>query len=216
MSRFSRVTEPKPLHFQISDSIREAILRGDLKVGDRLPLEEIASEFGVSRMPVREALIRLEKERLVVFHNRRGAQVAGITAEQVREITDLRSTLEIDALRRAAANYKASDFKEARSILALASKKDDTNELADLHWRFHHCLYAPSERPIQLELIDMLHANVGRFFRMEWRQAGLRTNWINDHEAIVAALERGDIDKAVNMVENHMRSAADRVLQFID
>lgn len=215
MSRFSPVIETPPMHLHIANAIRKAIRRGELKVGERLPLEEIAKEFGVSRMPIREALIRLEKERLVVFHNRRGAQVAGITADQVLEITDLRSVLETEALRRAAPRYRPEDFAEARAVLAKARQEQDTDAIADLHWRFHHCLYTPCGRPLHLEMIDTLHANVDRFFRLEWRQAGLRTNWIEDHEAIVAALEAGDTDKAVDMIEAHMRAAAERVLAFL-
>lgn len=215
MSRFAPVDEPKPMHLMIAESLRKAIRRGDLPVGERLPLEEIAKEFGVSRMPVREALIRLEREHLVVFHNRRGAQVAGVSPTQIGEITHLRGMLETDALREASKRYTSSDFKEAREILALARSEKDPNALADLHWRFHHCLYAPCARPLQLEMIDTLHANVDRFFRMEWRQAGLRENWIEDHEKIVGALERNDLATAIEMIEMHMRAAADRVTAYL-
>jgi len=215
ISRFNPVSEPQPMHLQIAASIREAIRRGELQVGERLPLEEIAKEFGVSRMPVREALICLEKERLVVFYNRRGAQVAGITADQVREITELRFMLETNALRLASSRYQPADFEEARSILAHAKKEKDANELADLHWRFHHCLYSPCERPMQLEMIDTLHANVDRFFRIEWRQAGLRTHWLEEHGKIIDALEEKNIDEAVNMIEVDMRASAERVLAFL-
>lgn len=211
MSRFHQVSEPKPMHLQVADSIRTAILRGDLKVGERLPLEELGKELGVSRMPVREALIRLEKEGLIVFQNRRGAEVAGITVEQIEEITHLRSLLEADALKRAFVYFQVSDFANARAILEDAKNADDPDELADLHWQFHHCLYTPCGRPMQVEMIDMLHANVDRFFRIEWREAGLREGWVKDHEAIIEALEASNIDAALELIESHLRMAAERV-----
>ena len=212
MTRFGPVSEPQPMHLQVTEALRTAILRGNLRVGERLPLEEIGKEFGVSRMPVREALIRLEKEGLIVFHNRRGAEVAGITAEQMRDITDLRCLLEVDALRRAARRIAPADLAAARAILREARTVSGIDDLADLHWRFHHALYAPCHRPLQMELIDSLHLNVDRFFRAEWRQVGLRKNWIEDHEQIVAALEAGDTETAVRTIDDHIQAASERVI----
>lgn len=211
MRRFAPIEATEPVHIRIAAAIRTAIRRGELAVGERLPLEELGKEFGVSRMPVREALIRLERERLVEFHPRRGAQVAGITAVEIDEITHLRRMLETDALRAAAGRFRSSDSVEARRILAEARLESDPDRVADLHWQFHRCLYAPSDRPLQLELIDTLHANVDRFFRMEWREVGLRRDWVEDHETILSAIERGDVDAAVATIDTHMISAAERV-----
>ncbi len=216
MPKFDPLAEPLPMHIQVADAIKKAIMRGDLKFRERLPLEELGKELGVSRMPVREALIRLEKEGLVVFNNRRGAEVAGITLEQVLDITNLRSMLESDALKRAKDHYEPQHFVEARSILKKASRTKDADELGDLHWQFHHCLYAPCNRPIQMEMIDTLHSNVERIFRMLWRDSGLRSNWIEDHNEILVSLEKGDLEKALVMVEDHMQVTTDRIAGFLN
>jgi len=204
------------MHIQVADAIRDAIMRGELTVGERLPLEELGKELGVSRMPVREALIRLEKEGLVVFHTRRGAMVAGMTMDQAVDITNLRTLLETDALKRAMDRFEPKHFAEARAVLEQARNTTDADELGDLHWQFHHCLYAPCNRPIQLETIDTLHANVDRYFRMVWREAGLRKNWIDDHEKIVETLESGHLAEALSMITDHMLGTLERMKEFLE
>ena len=162
-------------------------------------------------MPVREALIRLEREGLVEFHARRGAVVAGISRQEIEEITHLRLMLEVDAFKSAASRFKTDDFSRAREILEQARETTQLDRQADLHWQFHHAIYAPCDRPIQLEMIDTLHANVDRFFRREWRQAGLRLSWIDEHDMILKFVEKGQASEAVRMIEDHMLAAAERV-----
>ena len=214
MPSFATIDEQDPLHLRIATSIRAAIVRGEIAAGEKLPLERIAKEFGVSRMPIREALIRLEREGLIVFHNRRGAMVAGITGDQLTEIAELRSILEVDVLTKAVQNMGSKELQKARAILQSARKAKGVNEVADLHWKFHRTLYEPSQRSIELDFINTLHANVDRLFRQAWRRVGIHDGWIEEHEEIVDALERGDLDAATKIIVRHIQEASDRVEAF--
>lgn len=212
MPDFSQIVkEYKPIHLLIAEQLRRAIRRGDLEVGEKLALENLGKQFGVSRMPVREALIRLEREGLVEFHARRGAVVAGISRQEIEEITHLRMLLEVDALKNAASRFKPEDFARARDILEQARETTQLDRQADLHWKFHHAIYAPCNRPMQMEMIDTLHANVDRFFRQEWRQAGLRLSWIDEYEMILKFIDDARADEAIRMIEDHMLAASERV-----
>lgn len=205
------VQDHKPIHLLIAEELRRAIRRGDLEVGEKLALENLGKQFGVSRMPVREALIRLEREGLVEFHARRGAVVAGISRQEIEEITHLRLMLEVDAFKCAASRFTGEDLDRAREILKQARETTQIDRQADLHWQFHHAIYAPCDRPMQMEMIDTLHANVDRFFRQEWRQAGLRLSWIDEHEMILKCIESDRAAEAIRTIEDHMLAAAERV-----
>lgn len=212
MPNFSHIIQNhKPIHLLIAEELRRAIRRGDLDVGEKLALENLGKQFGVSRMPVREALIRLEREGLVEFHARRGAVVASISRQEIEEITHLRLMLEVDAFKTAAGRFQPADFVDARDILSQARETTQLDRQADLHWQFHHAIYAPCDRPIQIEMIDTLHANVDRFFRKEWRQVGLRRSWIDEHEMILKFIESDHAAEAARMIEDHMLAASERV-----
>ena len=205
------IQDHSPIHLRIASDIRTAIRRGDLPVGEKLALESLGKSFGVSRMPVREALIRLEREGLVAFHPRRGAVVAGVTDQDLVEITHLRRMLEGDAIRLAVGRFQLPDIERAQAALDEARLTTDIDCQADLHWQFHRAIYAPCNRPMQLEMIDTLHANVDRFFRMEWREAGLRSSWIAEHERILGLIGEGEVDRAAQAIDDHILEASIRV-----
>src|SRR5829696_1672199 len=102
----------------IADSLREDILRGTIPPGQPLRQEELARRFGVSRLPVRDALLRLEAEGLVVVFPNRGAFVVSLSAAEVREIYDLRVLLEGDVLERAVPRVATADWRRIDGALA--------------------------------------------------------------------------------------------------
>src|SRR3954469_589073 len=101
----------------VRDGLRKAIFAGDLVAGTQLRQDELASRFGTSRIPVREALRQLESEGLVTLHPNRGAAVSSVSLEDVLELLEIRIGLECRALKLAIPNMVAADFDLAAEIL---------------------------------------------------------------------------------------------------
>lgn len=203
VTRFGKVDKQDPLHLQIASSVRAAIVRGDLLVEERLPLERLAAEFGVSRMPVREALIRLERERLVEFHPRRGAIVAGIEPGGIGELFELRVLLETDMLRRAPERLAARHLAEARTLLERASAANGFDEQCDLYRASQDALYAPIGRRTQLDFLGMVWTRIDWMIRRVFRLIGSRTGRLEESVELVGLIETRELAPALALVERH-------------
>lgn len=168
----------------VVQALRRAILEGALAGGAAVRQEEVARQFGVSRVPVREALLKLEGEGLVETLPRRGVVVTMLSTEGFEEILEMRIALESLALERAAPRFTSSDtnaalelVQEARNDMLASANPDANQELAsrwgDMNWEFHRRLYAPAARPRLLAGIENLQQLFARHLRMrmsvEWK-----------------------------------------------
>ncbi len=131
--------------------------------GHPLRQEELAHRFGVSRLPIRDALLRLEGEGLVAVYPNRGAFVASLSADEVREIYDLRMLLEGDLLARAVPLLTTADWRRIDVALVEAAVGAHELEWATLDRAFHLVLYTPADRPRQLALAATLRGTVDRY-----------------------------------------------------
>jgi DNA-binding GntR family transcriptional regulator len=130
----------------IAGALREEIQLGALVPGEPIRQEEVAARFGVSRIPVREAFGRLEAEGLVVVRPNRGAFVAVLTAEELREAYELRALVEGDLLTRAVTGLTTAHLARAEALHA-ALAADDPGEQGDLNREFHRVLLDPAAAP---------------------------------------------------------------------
>src|SRR5690606_21343535 len=122
------------------EALRERILRGDYPEGAPLRQDAIAAEFGVSRIPVREALRQLEAEGLVTINPHQGATVSSLSIEEVRELFELRALIESDLLRRAIPHLTPEDIERAEEILVKyeeAFRQGDVSAWGELNWEFN-------------------------------------------------------------------------------
>lgn len=206
--------EPRTMHDEIVDLIRDAALRGDVELGQHLPEQELAEQMRVSRIPIREAMRQLEQEGLVVRVPNRGCFVADFTEQDVTEIFSLRATLEMMAIERATPNLTAQDIANLRTIIAAQQKAieaGDYNELTQLDLKFHEYI-----------CIKANHSRLLKTWRSQYVQALLLINWrfrllpdytphtvVPDHSQITAALERGDAQTAIELT----RAISQRVTQ---
>ncbi len=140
----------------LAQALREAILRGSYAGGQPLRQDELAAQFGTSKIPVREALRQLEAEGLVTFFPNRGAVVASLSPDEAEEIGEIRSALEA----------AAHDLHRAQDVLDEARDEPDPTRWSVLNWEFHAALYAPAGRPQLLKLIQQLHRRVDRYMRV--------------------------------------------------
>ena len=147
----------------IANALRNAILQGRYKANQPLRQDHIAQELGVSKIPLREALVQLKAEGLVSFMPNRGAVVSELSAYEVDEIFTMRIALETKALERAIPNLSSADFIRAKSVLEILEKEKDRTQWSELNWEFHATLYQASQMPRLLNIIETLHNNVTRY-----------------------------------------------------
>jgi len=200
----------------IADTLREDILRGAFAPGQALRQEELADRFGVSRLPVRDALLRLEAQGLVHVYPNRGAFVLSLSADEVREIYDLRILLEGDLLERAVPRLTAADWRRIDAAHAHATRTAGGPEWVDGDWRFHHALYEPAARSRQLAMIESLRATVARYSTAYSALPERTADWLGDHEAILEACRARAAVAARRRLEAHLHRAADIVIARVD
>src|SRR4051812_31097037 len=171
----------------IADTLRDEILRGVIPPGQPLRQEELAERFGVSRLPVRDALLRLEAQGLVHVFPNRGAFVISLSPDEVREIYEMRILLEGDLLERAVPRMGDDDWRRINAASAESVRTANGPEWVEGDWKFHRALYEPAGRPIQLATIEKLRGTVARFWTVRSALPDRASEWLADHDAIVEA-----------------------------
>ncbi|MCC2099411.1 MAG: GntR family transcriptional regulator, partial [Hyphomicrobiales bacterium] len=158
---------------QVAEELRNRIMSGEYNTGLQLMQEQLASEFGVSKVPIREALHLLEAEGLVSQEFHRGAIVSGMSPRQVMEIFELRAEIEFWLIGIALPQMTSEVIQSARAHNDLFLKTEDPIEAWDCNWRFHETLYIPADKPFALEHLRQLHSRTARYVR---RQYSIATN----------------------------------------
>lgn len=188
----------------VADSLRELILDGTLGVGLQLRQEDLAKRFGVSRIPVREALGRLQAEGLVEHFANRGSIVAGRSVADLLETLDIRIALETRALRLAMPNLTTGDFKAAREVMRLYDESESPRQWTELNLEFHLTLYRPCGRPRLVRMIEELVRGINIHLRQHISNTVGRRNPQAEHKDILKACMAGDADRAVELTELHI------------
>lgn len=194
---------------RVQASLRERIVSGEYPPGSRLILGRLAEEHSVSFIPVREALRRLEGERLVVLEPNRGASVAPISVTDLRDIYETRILLERHALRTAFPNLDEESLKLAENELREMRRgfKDGRERDAYEHHRaFHFTLYKPGASPWTLHLIEQLWASAERYLRLAPSLRPSLKDFVAEHEAVFEAVCTGRVDEAADLLAANLRT----------
>jgi DNA-binding GntR family transcriptional regulator len=195
----------------IAEALRRAILTGAITGGMQLKQNDVATRFGVSVVPVREAFQRLVAEGLALLQPNRGVTVTMISDEDFQEIAEMRSLLEPHVFRLSAPWLTPSHLARSQEILQQAARTDDMYRRAELHWEFHRSLYELAERPRALAHLAGLYTCINRYLLPVWSKVGLSAGWINSHITIIEAVRRGEIDTATKLIVDQIAEAANRV-----
>jgi DNA-binding GntR family transcriptional regulator len=199
------------------DALREAILTGRYRPGERLVQDELAEAFGVSRIPLREALRRLEGEGLVIISPNRGAAVRPLVPKDVVDLFDLRLALETLAIRRAAERYTdlraTTALRHADALRANASGA--TTVLFHLDRDFHADVAAASDNPHLVAALGSLWSQIMRLMHAYLRKGTYVSEVWDGHAAIAEAIAHGDADGAVEQLERHLLFSRDRILTHL-
>ena len=193
-----------------ADALRGRIVAGAWPAGTPLRQEALAEELGVSRIPLREALRRLEAEGLVVVQPHRGAVVAALPTSDALELFELRALLEADLVRRAVPRLTAADDARLRAA-ALGFERavidGDVAAWGLANRDFHFALYAAAGRPRTLEVVERLHAQTDRLLRLQLALTDGVRRAVREHRAIAAAARARDPRRAAALVRRHILDA---------
>ena len=203
----------------VSNVLRDRILRGELKAGDQLVQHTIATELGLSRIPVREALRQLEAEGLVKIIDHRGAVVASLSADEILEMFEVRMLLESHLLRLAIPRMTDEDFEEAESILesytGSLEKEENVENWGALNWKFHSCLYEAANRPRILSMAESIHNNADRYVRLHLFLVRETTRANQEHRTILQFLKERNVEAACRRLELHIESAGQSLAEYL-
>jgi DNA-binding GntR family transcriptional regulator len=189
----------------VYEAIREAIFSGAVGPGSKLSVPLLAQQLGVSRSPVREAVLRLTQERLAIEEPRRGAVVAEVTVEDLAGLYEVRSVLEGLAARLAVERASGSLVPELQALVDAHSQVVRLGDLAqhrELDVRFHRRIRQEAGNPELLSLLDGIQARV-RLAMLVTSVTSGPIRAIEDHQAIIDAIESGDPERAERVARSH-------------
>lgn len=200
----------------VEESLRRAILDGTIPPGQKLNQHELAAAYGVSRVPVREALRILEAEGLVIFHPHRGAVVAGLSAEEVEELYAMRVGLEALAARLGAEGMDSEfllKMERAHEQMRMAALSGDIDTFLHADLEFHATHYLASGRVRLWERILQLRKASQRYIRRFWRHPdGMRWT-LASHQGILEACRDRDPARAVAIVREDLERTAKELIE---
>lgn len=200
----------------VADALRQAILSGQFKPGDRLPEPQLAEMFGVSRNPIREALHILSHEGLIEINRRKGARVQLLSYDEIAETIELRAELEGLSARNAA-RHRDEQTRAALCELLEAGNAayaaDDMEALRTLNDQFHTALAAASRNRYLAEFMRTLRDRTYWLFSTKTYERAA-DSWL-EHARILEAVVASDEKKAATLASEHVRKVGDALLKDV-
>jgi len=207
--------KPQTAADHVADILREAIAEGSLKAGTPLRQDELAARFGLSRMPVRDALRLLEAEGIVSIHPTRGAFVASMDAGEIADIYAVRELLESEALRLSLPHLSEEKLNEACAALDQIDVEPDVGRWGALNRAFHLALYSACGNARLLALIDAQHGAGDRYVRILLSNLDYRARSQSEHRKLLAACRKRDAERAQTWLAKHLRDGSKTLVKSI-
>jgi len=213
------ITKIKSMADQIADHIQRSILEGTILPGDRLIEIEIAKQLNVSRTPTREAFRILASQGLVQITSNPGVRVTLITKTDLADLFEIRLLLEQYCLRKFVRNATGAEIQDLEAVLQkMAKAVTDNDNLAYLKHsvNFHAYYIDTCHNKRLISIFEILRNNIhcAQIFYM--RKAIARTESVEEHRAIWAAIKSGKIEKADTALSDHLEKSYARMIQLID
>ncbi|WP_171986162.1 GntR family transcriptional regulator [Burkholderia cenocepacia] len=200
----------------VAASLRDMIINGELAAGERLVERDLAERFGISRIPMREAIQRLEREGLLDIFRNRGAVVRMLSASDVHEIYDLRVLLEGDAIYRSVKRLDDETLARAELVHRLLGDATVPRRQGELNREFHALLYSCCGNARQLKSIAELRGQVERYERLQTTLLADTSSFQVEHDDILQACLERDARGARAMTVAHLDSARRIVLRLVE
>ena len=212
------MNEYLPLRDVVFNTLRQAILRGELKPGERLMEIQLANKLGVSRTPIREAIRKLELEGLVLMIPRKGAEVAEITEKSLRDVLEVRRALEELAVQLACEKITKEEIRELERVakeFQQVVNSSDITEIAEVDVCFHDIIYTATDNQKLIQLLNNLREQMYRY-RVEYlKRDGVFPQLIAEHEAIIRHIENNEKEKATQVMCRHIDNQVETVIDGI-
>lgn len=182
----------------------DRIILGKYAAGTKLKEDELSSEFGISRTPVREILRQLAQDGLVEIQPKRSAKVIGFTADDIEEIYEIRRSLEIQALRYSAPFLNIQGLKEIRKDIQKSAETDDVAVLMQADEKLHNYFISASGKRRLIAILDQMYRLIHHFRELGFKIKQIRDNAVKVHLAIIDALSMRDIASAEHILDEHL------------
>ena len=218
-SNFSAdMNEYLPLREVVFNTLRQAILKGELKPGERLMEIALAERLGVSRTPIREAMRKLELEGLVVMIPRRGAQVANITEKDLNDVLEVRIVLENMAIEKACARMTEEDIEKlwaAAKAFEQTTAEGNLVKMAEADVAFHEIIYQASDNKRLIQVLNNLREQIYRY-RVEYlKEEETRNLLVKEHEEITQAIRERNVGQARELSYQHLENQRKGIISSI-
>ena len=208
-----------PLRDVVFNTLRQAILRGEFKPGERLMEIQLANKLGVSRTPIREAIRKLELEGLVIMIPRKGAEVADITEKSLRDVLEVRKALEELAVQLACEKITQEELEElekaGENFKKVLNRSKDITEVAEADVRFHDVIYMATDNQKLILLLNNLREQMYRY-RVEYlKREEAHPQLIAEHAAIIEYISKGEKKAATDIMCKHIDNQVTTVIDVI-
>lgn len=208
-----------PLRDVVFNTLRQAILKGDMEPGERLMEITLANKLGVSRTPIREAIRKLELEGLVHMIPRKGAIVASISEKDMKDVLEVRITLEELAVKLAVKNMNDEDIEaliKAGRNFENAVISRDIVEICEADVAFHDIIYNRTGNNRLIQMISNLREQMYRY-RLEYiKDARTHSILISEHNDIIKCLKNKDVEAAKEAVREHVNNQERGIVRAIN
>lgn len=203
---------------RLGEEIEERIVTGIYPPGTRLDEQELATTFGVSRTPVREALIQLASAGLIEIRPRRGATVPEVGADRVCEMFEVMAELEAMCGRLAARRITPAEQKalqEAHRACEVARDASQPDIYYQLNEVFHQRIYEASHNSFLVEQATALHRRLRPYRRLQLRVRNRMSTSFSEHQAIVDSILAGDSEQAASLLRSHVAVQGERFADLV-
>lgn len=201
------MNEYLPLRDVVFNTLRQAILRGELKPGERLMEIQLANKLGVSRTPIREAIRKLELEGLVLMIPRKGAEVAEITEKNLMDVLEVRKALEELAAELACeriSEEQIEEMKVAAEAFRETLETGDVTQIAEADVKFHDVMFEATDNRRLISLVNNLREQMYRF-RVEYlKQKDCYPQLLQEHQEIIEMIHGRDKERAKEIIGRHI------------
>jgi DNA-binding GntR family transcriptional regulator len=214
----SQRLKPPTAQEAVLAELRRALAARELLPGDQIRQETLAGKYGVSRVPLREALKILEGEGRVTYHPHRGYFVAELSADDLVEVYRLRELLEAEAITAAVPLLSEADLAAIGRAADDVSRADRDGDLAAIgaaNRRFHFLLFAAAGRPLLTKLLGQLWDATDGYRAVYFSDARNRRRIASEHDRLLAAIRAGDADRAVQLQAAHRTHSVQALLALL-
>jgi len=203
----------------VADKLRDQIIRGEIAEGTQLRQDAIATQYQVSRIPVREALRQLDAEGLIAIVPNRGAVVPALSPDDIEKLFSIRALLEPEVLKRSIPHLTEEDLAEAEAVLRTyvneLRREDHVSGWGRLNWQFHSILYSRANQPRSLAIIRNVNNSGERYTRLQLYLTHGMKRANEEHHKILELCRQRDVQAACKLLREHIQYAGQSLKQAL-